>query len=114
MPAPRPELVALLEAAKDQPEELAPRLVLADWLEEFGDEHDRARAEFVRLHCAWSRPPRHITQDLLHRLDALMDTHQDAWGLPKADQRWGGFHRGMPQVRLESGFPGPDDLIGTE
>jgi uncharacterized protein (TIGR02996 family) len=49
-PAPaRPELTALLEACKDAPDEDAPRLVLADWLEEHGGEADRARAAFIRL-----------------------------------------------------------------
>jgi uncharacterized protein (TIGR02996 family) len=30
------------------PDEDTPRLAFADWLEEHGDEHDRARAEFIR------------------------------------------------------------------
>src|SRR5207248_3386174 len=43
------------------PDEDTPRLVLADWLEEFGDEHDRARAEFIRVQCQreslpWDHP----------------------------------------------------------
>ncbi|MGL4553600.1 MAG: TIGR02996 domain-containing protein [Gemmataceae bacterium] len=42
----RPELLSLLEACKREPEEDAPRLVLADWLEEHGEED---RAEFLRL-----------------------------------------------------------------
>jgi uncharacterized protein (TIGR02996 family) len=47
----RPELLALLQAAKEQPEDDTPRLVLADWLEENGDEEDAARAELIRLQC---------------------------------------------------------------
>ena len=46
---PRPELLALLRVCKDNLEEDAPRLVLADWLAEHGDEHDAARAELIRL-----------------------------------------------------------------
>jgi uncharacterized protein (TIGR02996 family) len=46
----RRELLALLEACKREPEEDAARLVLADWLEGHGDEADRRRGEFVRLH----------------------------------------------------------------
>lgn len=46
---PRRELVALLEACKAAPEDDAARLVLADWLEEHGNDADRERAEFVRL-----------------------------------------------------------------
>src|SRR2546426_542629 len=32
-----------------QPDDDAPRLILADWLEDHGDEHTAARAEFIRL-----------------------------------------------------------------
>ncbi len=51
-PAARPELVALLQHAKLCPEDDAPRLVLADWLEEHGDESERDRAELIRAQCA--------------------------------------------------------------
>jgi uncharacterized protein (TIGR02996 family) len=47
----RRELLALLEACKRDPEDDAARLVLADWLEEHGDEDDRERADFVRLNA---------------------------------------------------------------
>jgi uncharacterized protein (TIGR02996 family) len=48
---PRPEVLAFLADAKQHPEDDAPLLVLADWLEEHGDE----RGEFVRLQVgAWS------------------------------------------------------------
>src|SRR5262245_53031437 len=46
---PRPELLALLAAVKENPNDLTPWLVLCDWLEEYGDESDRARAEYCRL-----------------------------------------------------------------
>src|SRR4051794_17991657 len=45
----RRELLSLLEACKQEPDDDAARLVLADWLEEHGDDADRERAEFVRL-----------------------------------------------------------------
>jgi uncharacterized protein (TIGR02996 family) len=51
----RPELLALLQAAKETPEDDAPRLVLADWLEEHGDEQDAAHAELIRLQCRLAR-----------------------------------------------------------
>src|SRR5262249_19299503 len=41
---------ALFAAVKEAPEDV-PRLVLADWLEEHGDETDRAHAELIRLQC---------------------------------------------------------------
>jgi uncharacterized protein (TIGR02996 family) len=55
LPKARPEVAAFLAAAKDEPEDDAPRLVLCDWLQEHGDEHDAARAEFVRLQCLFAR-----------------------------------------------------------
>jgi uncharacterized protein (TIGR02996 family) len=50
----RPQVIALLEAVKDAPDDPTPRLVLADWLEENGDDADRARARLLR--GPW-RPP---------------------------------------------------------
>ena len=49
---PRPELVALLDAVKDDPDEDTPRLVLADWLDEQGSPLDAERAELIRAHIA--------------------------------------------------------------
>jgi uncharacterized protein (TIGR02996 family) len=48
---PRPEVLSLLGAVKDRPEDDAPRLRLADWLAGQGAAADVARAEFVRLQC---------------------------------------------------------------
>jgi uncharacterized protein (TIGR02996 family) len=42
--APRPELVALLDAIKDNPDDDTPRLVLADWLDEQDNQLDAERA----------------------------------------------------------------------
>jgi uncharacterized protein (TIGR02996 family) len=40
---------ALMAAIIANPDEDTPRLAFADWLQEHGDKHDRARAEFIRL-----------------------------------------------------------------
>jgi uncharacterized protein (TIGR02996 family) len=57
-PALQPEMLSLLKAVKDAPDEDAPRLVLADWLEEHGDEAQRGRAELIRLQCeSWRQLP---------------------------------------------------------
>jgi uncharacterized protein (TIGR02996 family) len=45
----RSEMLRLLKAAKENPWDDAKRLVLAGWLEEHGNEADRARAEIIRL-----------------------------------------------------------------
>lgn len=52
---PRPELLALLDAVKDHPDEDTPRLVLADWLDEQGDPLDAERAAFIREYIARAR-----------------------------------------------------------
>jgi uncharacterized protein (TIGR02996 family) len=74
---------ALLLAAIANPEEDTPRLVLADWLEEHGDEHDQARAEFIRLQCQIARivepAPSPPTIQLLSRAEDLRNTHIRAW-----------------------------------
>jgi uncharacterized protein (TIGR02996 family) len=43
---------ALLAAIAAHPEEDAPRLALADWLDEFGDEIDRDHADLIRVQIA--------------------------------------------------------------
>jgi uncharacterized protein (TIGR02996 family) len=47
-----PQLLALLHACKEEPEEDAPRLVLSDWLEEQGE---TIRAQLIRLQCRAAR-----------------------------------------------------------
>lgn len=58
---PRPELLALLAAVKDEPDDDTPKFALADWLQEQDDEADRARGEFVRYvtqyHRSGEEPP---------------------------------------------------------
>jgi uncharacterized protein (TIGR02996 family) len=59
-----PELLALLQACKESPDDDAQRQILADWLEENGEPD---RAECVRLSCRLARRQR---QDLSrHRFD---------------------------------------------
>ena len=62
------ELLGLLRDAKANPEDLTPRLILADWLEEH---REPERAELVRLQC----------QDTVDqaRVDAILSAHQVAW-----------------------------------
>jgi uncharacterized protein (TIGR02996 family) len=59
------EKLALLAAVKETPDDDAPRLVLADWLEEHGDEDDRAHAELLRVQC-----------ELLRRSAELIDPQE--------------------------------------
>jgi uncharacterized protein (TIGR02996 family) len=43
---------AFLRAVLDAPHDDAPRLVFADWLDDYGDDADQARARLIRLQCA--------------------------------------------------------------
>jgi uncharacterized protein (TIGR02996 family) len=65
---------AFLEAIVADPEDDAPRLIYADWLDEQGD---GPRAEFIRVQCALARlaeeAPDRAT--LLRREKALLDEH---------------------------------------
>jgi uncharacterized protein (TIGR02996 family) len=96
---PRPELISLLDAIKDNPDEDTPRLVLADWLEENGGRFDAARARFIRRHIAEARglqrPP--VSEEArLYRAD--LHYH---WLKPVRDFRSGwSFERGLPQLTV--------------
>jgi uncharacterized protein (TIGR02996 family) len=81
--APRPEVVAFLDAVKDDPDDNTPRLVLA----EHGDEHDAARARHLRLTCE----RRKLADDDARRAaisdeaDQLRKRHEAAWLGPLGD-----------------------------
>jgi uncharacterized protein (TIGR02996 family) len=100
----RPELVALLRAVKEQPGADAPRLVLADWLEEYGDEHDRARAAFIRVQCerAALPPADEREADLDRQEEGLRDAHGKAWRGPlgRSIREWE-YRRGLAHVRVQ-------------
>jgi type VI secretion system protein ImpC len=109
---------AFLQAILTDPEDDAPRLVYADWLEEHGE---AARADFIRVQCelaraggdpewrpdffAWQRelaraeddPPR--VADLKRRERELLDRFGAAWGRPLVERGWARFfvfRRGLP------------------
>jgi uncharacterized protein (TIGR02996 family) len=46
---------AILRAVIEEPEEDLPRLLYADWLEEFGSEEDHICSEFIRVQCEIAR-----------------------------------------------------------
>ena len=60
---------AFLQSIRETPDDDAPRLIYADWLEEHGDARAAARAEFIRLQCQRARLPAYDPrrQDLLDR-----------------------------------------------
>jgi uncharacterized protein (TIGR02996 family) len=71
----------LLAAVIAQPNEDAPRLIYADWLEEHGQP---ARAEFIRVQIACAQLPADHPQvgELEHRSQLLLERHQDEWAEP--------------------------------
>ena len=102
------------------PADDTPRLVLADWLEEFGDEKDRTRAEFVRVQCELAQFKRSVgAEHLPHaREEFLRARERELWegwahaggggenvnrnpfGLPC----WGGMIHGIVHDRLTAGI----------
>ena len=95
------EREALLAAAIADPDDDTPRLVLADWLEEHGDEHDRARAEYIRIQCELGRlsSDNPVPSDRVQRATDLHTAHAGAWMGPlwgfTTDQRARTFDRGL-------------------
>ncbi len=91
------QLRSLLARVKEAPQDVLPRLVLADWLEENGDEAGAARGEFIRLHC---RPADHPLgspeRDRLSRQHELWERYRAAW--------LGPFNRGRAHCRLWGGL----------
>jgi uncharacterized protein (TIGR02996 family) len=102
MASPSPELLALLHAAKEQPDDDTPRLVLADWLEEHGDD-DRAAFIRVQLALAGDRPDNRQRRDLEKQQAALLDRNGDVWlGPIRRHARSWAWQRGLLLVRVSS------------
>lgn len=88
---PRPSADALWEAVLAEPEALAPRLVLADFLQEQGD----PRGELIALQCA--NDPRSAT-----RVAQLLRAHRNTWlaDLSILDRKQTTFEAGMIAVAV--------------
>src|SRR5205809_873779 len=98
---PRPELLALLDAIKDHPDDDTPRLVLADWLDEQDDPLDAERAAFIRTDIAEHRAGRLVS--LLTEADRpARELALRRWFGPVADLATGSrFERGLPVLFAE-------------
>src|SRR5262249_59317374 len=85
-----PELHSLLAGVRAAPLDDAPRLVLADWLEEHATgEADRARAELIRAQCHvsllnWIAKPA-FDADVDRHVRGLIQKHADEWLEPLGD-----------------------------
>jgi uncharacterized protein (TIGR02996 family) len=83
-----------------RPDDDAPRLIFADWLDEHGDAADRARAELIRVQCRLAAlPDEHRERPPLEeRSRELLALHEAGWraqlpSLPGV--RWGDWERGF-------------------
>ncbi|MGL6074489.1 MAG: TIGR02996 domain-containing protein [Fimbriiglobus sp.] len=103
----------LLAGVVAAPDDDLPRLVLADWLEERGEESDVARAEFIRLQCRIAERERTAPvpegDPDREREKVLLDQYQSDWlrDLPVIRgiewPRYGhGWWRGFPSVSVQS------------
>src|SRR6266545_1351790 len=114
---PRPELLALLDAVKDHPDDDTPRLVLADWLDEQDNPLDAERAKFIREDVARARNATKPTLATDKTLTAKVELMK-RWLGPVMDFVTNvGFRRGLPRVALSGPrFLKPDvpALLATE
>lgn len=92
---------ALMAAIMANPGEDTPRLALADWLQEHGDKHDQARAEFIRFQVRAARAPQAEVKMLEAAEGKLEKKHRAAWLKPLTalgprfePQDYQGFKRG--------------------
>ncbi len=105
---------AFLQAVLDAPDDDAPRLLFADWLDEHGDPD---RAEFIRVQIALAgRPADHAVAGLRSRQNALLALHDDEWSEPVRGVAFAwAFHRGFlewVQVRPDKFLNGVNELFG--
>ncbi len=86
---------AFLEAILECPDDDAPRLIFADWLDEHGDAD---RAEFIRIQCALAGNdlPEQRRADFDRRQQLLLDRCGKEWARPlrRLVRSWS-FHRGF-------------------
>ncbi len=80
------------------PDDDAPRLIFADWLEEQGDPSSIARAEFIRVQCALAAGPipQERRDELLRREKQILNDWDAEWVRPirRIVENWE-FHRGF-------------------
>jgi uncharacterized protein (TIGR02996 family) len=97
----RREVVTLLQGVKENPADDAPRLVLADWLEEHGD----PRGELVRLqvHLAREGEEGPEREEWRRREEELRGRHAAAWVGPLQPllRDWS-FHRGLLRLNVHT------------
>jgi len=74
----------LFQAVLHDPDDISVRLILADWLEEQGDETDRARGELIRRQCQMPKliPNGREWNEQHQAIQALLKRHGRDWNGP--------------------------------
>lgn len=96
-----PDHDAFLRAVIDHADDVGPRLVYADWLDERGD----PRGEFIRLQCAREHvlDPEEGSR-LYERMLTLLAAHRTRWEVPRFTEQV--FRRGfVEELMVPCGFP---------
>jgi uncharacterized protein (TIGR02996 family) len=98
-------VLALLDAARETPEDDTPRMILADWLDRHGDAHEVARAEFIRLQCRVENmaDDDSAAEELWCRTAQLAADHEAFWlgSIPRCVRSWQ-FRRGLLDLTVTS------------
>ena len=112
LPPPRPELLALLNAAKAEPDDDTPRLVLADWLQEQSAPADVARGEWLRNLVEANRliPEDPRRGGLVRRAKELWQQNRMAWAAPLYQV---GYELPDDEATFRGGFLSPS-AYGTD
>src|SRR5262249_32258369 len=89
----------LYQAVLDPPDDAAPRLAYADWLEANGDP-DRARFTRVSCRLEWTSPADPEWVRLLHESNGLLQGRRPRWlfGRPDSPRVYWEFLRGFPEA----------------
>jgi uncharacterized protein (TIGR02996 family) len=66
---------ALLCGILERPDDVAARLVLADWLEEQGEPASQARAALLRLQVRWEQRDEGAGDELPHQAEEILSAH---------------------------------------
>jgi uncharacterized protein (TIGR02996 family) len=89
---------AFLQDILAHPDDDAPRLIFADWLEEQGDAGSAARAEFIRIQCALAagQMSQQRRAELQNREHQILNEWEKEWVRPirRLVTNWE-FHRGF-------------------
>jgi uncharacterized protein (TIGR02996 family) len=98
---------AFWRSIQEAPDDDAPRLIYADWLDEQGEPAQVARAEFIRAQCELERLPEDDTArraELQKRESVLWKEHRKEWQAPlRPFSNKITFRRGFPDQVLVQG-----------